>query len=103
MNIVEFLEARLNEDEAVVKATYCCQTHGYTWPNGTNERPDTRTPARVLREVSAKRHVIARIQRRIEEGWGYNDIEHMLVNDLAPLAAVYQDHPDFNHEWLQSI
>lgn len=167
MTIVEFLEARLTEDEAVAK-----EPHHQNWdlypywfrPNGEDpaegsviaaERvPDgalsgliryitgpeeidladaahvaRHDPARVLREVAAKRAVMSR-HREVKEDdelgwmwsryasdhnrsqpcagcgvWGDPDLPVTdRVEDcpeLHALASVYADHSDFNPDWAE--
>ncbi|NEW49351.1 hypothetical protein GV792_04745 [Nocardia cyriacigeorgica] len=63
---------------------------------GHIERHD---PARVARQIKAFRAIVASTRRRIEEGWGHQDIEHLVVADLAPIAAIWSNHPDFRPEW----
>jgi len=81
MNITEFLQARISEDEAEARqhdgAEY--YTEG-AWPDGL--------AARFLAECAAKRELI--------ETW--HD-EHGGGSVLKPLAAVYSDHPDYQQEW----
>ncbi|MFE5790620.1 DUF6221 family protein [Rhodococcus erythropolis] len=131
--IVEFLEARLVEDEVMAHEAAQHLSGIWTFDNGEadarrqelakggrfgahpsvggitsgcryNAESEMKhiarhDPARVLREVSAKRIVMATIRRRIEQGWGYHYNEDMLADDLAPLVIVYSDHPDYQHEW----
>ena len=81
MNVTEFLEARIEEDERAA------------W-DLMGEREGDRT----LAECKAKRAVI---------GWwtegliGYVRVDGELTNPLLPLAAVYKDHPDYQQEWAQ--
>jgi hypothetical protein len=61
-------------------------------------------PARVLREVAAKRAILARYEERpanlgdsLQQGQ-----ECMgLLYAMEALAAVYSDHPDYDPEWSQ--
>ncbi|MFF9561118.1 DUF6221 family protein [Streptomyces albus] len=109
MTIVEFLEARLTEDEAIARATYFDDVNGfgYAWPNAkgevrSNELVHSRRhdPARVLREVAAKRAIMA------EHGIDQDPCDaHDAMYESAPcdvilnLAAIYLDHPDDQAEW----
>jgi len=148
MTLVEFLEARLDEDEAVARAaipTLGRAKHElpdgppyFEWvqvPGDGVWRADYRTvegigfeiydegghgdeeaahiarhdPARVLREVEAKRAILAEHERVGEtcetcsdtyhgfdcEGWE----EPYPCPTLRALAAVYADHPDYHAEW----
>lgn len=69
-------------------------------------------PARVLREVAAKRSVIGkylwadRVRERMEEDdddvkWEWIFKSEALVEVLRALASVYSDHPDFNPDWAE--
>lgn len=136
VGIVEFINARLDEEEAVASkaATQTSQsgnrgpgewwvkdaepgsrrsssvggcrvyTRGHEgsnleWSLASVQHIADHDPARVLREVTAKRALITSTVKRIEQGWGYHDNEHMIAGDLAPLAAVYSDHPDYRTDW----
>lgn len=85
MTIVDFLEARIAEDEARARYPYLAS------------HPDPLfSPARALAECSAKREII----RWWTEGLiGYVRVDDELTNPLLPLAAVYKDHPGYNQEW----
>lgn len=130
MGIVEFLEARIAEDEAVAKnvASAGEWTSGSTYGmfvsvearcgtvvSGEWERQDANhiarhDPARVLREIAAKRAVMiaaddaTSYDMTVEGDRGVgsrNMIEDPYVGDviLRALASAYSDHPDFNEEW----
>lgn len=126
MDIVEFLNARLNEDEAVARAVDD-QSSPWTghWIADENDAARTRNghvlfygrdgrplkpglvahvvrhdPARVLREVAAKRTII--------EQWAdqYDDNPNTQLPDtlaarhiLHTFASVYADHPDYDPSW----
>ena len=123
MGIVEFLEARIAEDEAVAKAAFARlgENDPFTqeWQFGMGgfgglvNRAGTRTalsptaesnhinrhgPVRVLQEVAAKRKLIKSIEELVQHAYGY-DSAGAIETELAPLAAIYSDHPDFNEEW----
>ena len=108
MTIVEFLEARLAEDETVALMTYDDPTFGRSWPDmdGEVRSPELvhsrrHDPARVLREVAAKRAIAS--GARLYEDAGFPDFEggfsSASEDAVAQLARVYSDHPDFNPEW----
>jgi hypothetical protein len=97
-DLVEFLRARLGEDEQVALG-------------GDRESPDMTyrlderlcwvsvTPARVLREVEAKRQTIERCLRaEIGDSGDFGAIT-LAENVLADLALPYADHPDYREEW----
>jgi hypothetical protein len=108
--LVEFLTARLDEDEAVareipkpyvsgnwiVEDTFyegmiLVDRHGVAEENETTRHMTRWSPARVLADVKAKRAIV-------------EDFVAMWFDaDLHPavkrLAAVYSDHPDYRREW----
>lgn len=125
MGIVEFLEARIAEDEAVAKAALAMlgENDPFTqeWQFGESmggfggliNRAGTRTaisptaeskhinrhgPVRVLQEVAAKRKLIKAIEELVQHAYGRDSAE-AIESELAPLAAIYADHPDFDEEW----
>lgn len=140
MGIVEFLEARITEDEVAAKAARPGPWfHDSNLTCGPRVPPDDflmvpadpsdtigpcndkipdqdsrhiarHDPARILREVAAKRAII----EAADEATGYDmqvdgefrvgrrDMtEEPYLGDviLRALAASYADHPDFNEEW----
>jgi hypothetical protein len=79
--IIEFLEARLAEDE-----------YGATH-SGALPVPEASYDQRTLREVASKRRIV----------WRYR---HASIGDVAPLlenirdlASVFADHPDYDPAW----
>jgi hypothetical protein len=123
VTLTEFLAARLDEDEAAAKAAQ------YLWPLAALGVLDDKEhaawypltieaaghiarwdPARVLREVEAKRKILAEYQRL------YAEINELVVHGREPghhmdamralhvavcaHAAVYSDHPDYNPAWV---
>ena len=112
MTLVEFLEARIAEDEAeahkaAIDRWGARAVDELEWVSNllSAERDSTEDqdeharkwwPTRVLAECAAKRAVI---------GWwtngviGYVEVGGALTNPLLPLAAVYKDHPDYRQEW----
>jgi Family of unknown function (DUF6221) len=97
MNIVEFLEARIAEDEAAARAG------GYTHQSGAFANDGYGrllvNPTRVLAECAAKREVIkvAGSSYPNKVGW------YEKKNILEALAAVYSDHPDYREDWPDAI
>ncbi len=107
-DLVEFIRARLDEDEALArgvesswrcisgtgeivasdgKATeVCAEAH---W-EGVGEHIARHDPARVLREVEAKRALLD-LQASDHDSWF-----------LPWLALPYSDHPDYRSEWSPS-
>lgn len=123
-DLAQFLRKRLGEDEALaleappgpwqignaVDPTQPCNVN--TFPavrpvaDGLNwlvaEHIARHDPARVLREVEAKRRAMGRhhdFQGRCA-GCG-NDLIHPITDcpELRDLAAAYADHPDYRAEW----
>jgi hypothetical protein len=132
--LVEFLRARLDEDEAVARAAVGLDWHAqgnvelrtiphdspgsvepcwyqiarggfdegphvglvdyYRWDRRETFRHIARhDPARVLREVEAKRRVLWLYE-------GGDAYEHSVMETaVKALAAIYADHPDHRDEW----
>ena len=81
MNIVEFLEARIAEDEE--RAGSGWSRLGNTRWETDNYGRDHLTPFAVLAECKAKRAIMK------DAFW----------DTLTALATVYADHPDYREEW----
>jgi hypothetical protein len=101
-DLVEFLTARLDEDEAAARA----------WlPIGNpdaaaREHIARHDPARVLREVEAKRAILAMWQepetdRYLPTGEVVAQVAAADAIDsvVRELNAVYSDHPDYDEAW----
>jgi hypothetical protein len=114
-DLVAFLAARLDEDEAAARAALSQSAEeGTAWwfddvgPETPREFHVARhDPARVLREVEARREILNRYARGLagdlpEWKAGRELIEAglaILRAVLRDLAAVYSDHPDYRAEW----
>jgi hypothetical protein len=84
-DIVEFLRARLDEDEAWGRSPEC----GYQ-----------QDPARVLREVEAKRRIVESCSPQSLDNSCADPGERCLAEvTLEALALPYSDHPDYQPEW----
>lgn len=118
MNITEFLEARITEDERVAKQEdedYADTTLLPTYDSAHQARWHT---ARVLAECAAKRAIIEQhkpvdysalgmdspnaceicgVELRMGD-WDYIEGSFPCLT-LKALAAVYKDHPDFQEAW----
>lgn len=103
MNITDFLLARIAEDEALAQSILDRSAPdpwdnpmetGNFWPEEV-AFSDRHSPARVLAECAAKRGVIDIFKDRCPEVF---DGERW-VSPLAPLAAVYKDHPEYQEAW----
>jgi hypothetical protein len=147
MDIVEFLTARLDEDEQVALGVSDGPRRpeewiARQWPYGTAprdwavdcpfgavvvdgsfrasaEHTARHDPARVLREVAAKRRVLERhsltpAQRDYPDlnacegcgsagyGYGYRTSDIEECPELRDMAAVYDGDPDYNPAWRVS-
>lgn len=98
-DLVAFLTARLDEDEAYANE-----------PGDWNEyNPgDPADPARVLREVEAKRRIIERAEFVDNHGPAIGHVRALdmtmaassaLGDVLQMLALPYADHPDYREAW----
>jgi Family of unknown function (DUF6221) len=119
MTIVEFLLARIGEEEAVARdAQDAASVYGpdfeitYDWArytrhktsggSGTGFYPGAPSPARVLAECEAKRRIVAdrvRSDRNTnDDEWqmGYSDAN---CSAVFALAAIDADHPDYDTRW----
>jgi hypothetical protein len=119
MTIVEFLEARLTEDEltasaAIEEAADWHVLHSYRdikdggghhvvladskYPTiGQAAHIARHSPARVLRQCEAARQVIAEFLRL--DALGDLPGRTAIESALKQLAAVHCDHPDFDPTW----
>ncbi|WP_261949508.1 DUF6221 family protein [Rhodococcus sp. T9N] len=112
MGIVEFLEARIAEDEAVAKMALHYPRHFH---EGGITAEQTlymarHNPARALREVVAKRELL---ELHYDDNPGPGDVhycgtchdyykhdaEDWPCETARVLASAFSDHPDFNEEW----
>jgi hypothetical protein len=122
--IAKFLAARFKEDEAVAHEAAQAIGDGEWGPGDRQVRSsrlavvaDTAVPhhiahhdpARVLREVAAKRRILDDIvpimnatDEQINSEWGVGPMapgDYESVELLKILALPYVDHPDYNPEW----
>lgn len=117
--LIAFLNARLDEDEAAAKAAWRGDgwrhenmpdevwtgrsAPGHTpipiakaWDQPTAEHIARHDPARVLADVAAKRAVIAACAHNLEyEDYGYTLAERV----LRALALPYAEHEDYKPHW----
>jgi uncharacterized protein DUF6221 len=133
-DLVEFLTARLGEDEQSahgaegslgrlnmawsfppdgdLSGRVLARDHYVMIPKGTTtiaQHIARHAPARVLREVEAKRrildrHALSRAEGDPERPWVNQDDcqydgEPWPCPDLLDLAAAYADHADFQEDW----
>jgi hypothetical protein len=102
-DIVEFLRARLDEDEAAAAEPLD------DWPSGlaATQLANRFDPARVLREVEAKRRIVeihtdSHECTSAEDNcvWISGEGDH--CETLRLLALPYCDHSDYQPEWKPS-
>lgn len=105
MTLVEFLTARLADDEAIAQRAVRWNEGCRDW--ATDGEPDwehiaLHDPARVLREVESKRQIIASYVG-LDAQAKYPDHEGGMADGLyfaiACLALPYSDHPEYDETW----
>lgn len=116
--LVEFLRTRLDKDEQVAHAAHyegqrwiTEEEEVYRWPDdepvySADRKRDAahiarHAPARVLRDVTARRALLDSCAQLIADGEvDCNDGGPGLADDVVrALASVYADHPDYRAEW----
>ena len=99
MTLAEFIAARLDEDEAAAKAD---SIYFGPYPQSVGEFEGWLViqEERVLREVAAKRAILALAAVEVAYGREVDyDVRDALDVVLRHLAAVWSDHPDYRQEW----
>lgn len=127
MTITEFLNARYDEDEATARAVTdaggesdwrahpVAELEGRRALTGGSfifavvdpvpegpacaDHAARHDPARVLREIAAKRAVLALASEALGDDTTVPDAEFMAGEIVKALASVYSDHPDYQQEW----
>ena len=112
--LIAFVTARLDEDEAAAQEA-ASRPLGPAWDDGTRHTAVARhinrhDPARVLREVAAKRAILAEHAPQTDgpaTGCGRCDWDHYVICDnprgcatLRALATIWSDHADYRPEWV---
>jgi len=112
--LVAFLKARMDEDEAAAKAARRVQTEWYVacdddtvTIDSLREHIGRLSPARVLREVEAGRNILARYEDclvRMEDPAYSGTAEYVQIREyedfvLPNLAAIWNDHPGYDEDW----
>lgn len=92
--IVEFLTARLDEDERDAIAIRDCEAFHGVESDAEAEVLRLSDPHRVLREVEAKRQLLAMFPDSAD-GDGWNEAGSQV---LEVLAAAYDTHPDYRDD-----
>lgn len=104
--MIEFLLARIADDEARAKAVDAEDWYGVdAWGDGPTEfyfddgAPGT--PARVLAECEAKRQIVEMWLTRNEQSEHPTIAAHATGLGLAirVITGVYADHPDYDEAW----
>jgi hypothetical protein len=94
MTLTEFLTARLDQDEVVAREEPWVSSGGAFVACAATP---TYTPPRPLREVEAKRAIVARLDE-VERGPATIP-SSLAYSALCHLATVYADHPDYDESW----
>jgi len=96
--ITEFLEARIDEDEARASSGWA-SLRDTRW-EADNYGRNFLSPSAVLAECAAKRAIIVECREDHEDSLTRNDDTVEIGSAvLYALAAVYKDHPDYRQEW----
>ena len=99
MNIVEFLEARIAEDERQASSGWS-DLRDTRWETDNYGR-DFLTPTAVKAECVAKRAIIESCHDDHEGAMARNNDSTEVASEvLYALAAVYKGHPDYQQEWV---
>ena len=115
MTITEFLNARLDEDEAVARAGMSEPAYPHYGDTAAHETLEMALnegcaeegaahfrrwlPARVLAEVEAKRDLMAMADPNDYWDDGGNGMSAHADDILRHLALPYADHPDYDEAW----
>ena len=99
MTLVEFLKARLNEDEQAAKAWL-----PFGNPDAAaREHIARHDPARVLAEVEAKRRILDEYEQATGQYATHSQVsageEIGLRFALKAIGLPYADHPDYDPAW----
>lgn len=99
MTIVDFLRARLDEDERAAVAardSVPWTVKGKDTPVG--EHLGRHLPDRVLREVAAKRAILDQYQEVMADQFPGRD-RGAMVRVVDQMLSVYSDHEDYDPGW----
>ncbi len=108
-DLAGFLTARLDEDEAAAKAAFGPGI-ALNWPAlpaAVDVFVDRYGPLRAVREVEAKRKIVA--EYVAAQAWSYppgdgdEAVQEALNSVVRHLAAVWSDHPDYDPAWNDGI
>jgi hypothetical protein len=112
-DVVEFLRARLDEDEAEARRGAAARfpVADFSMYYNADDEVMVATCARVLREVEAKRRMLDEVVDQIdgfdadlEMSRGTGGYRTTGESDLLKhlLASAYSDHPDYDPSWAPS-
>lgn len=98
-DLVAFLRARLDEDERAASGA-----DGASWyfdhiDDSAGPFHERFTPARVLRDVEAKRRIMAECRPSGGGSWDIELLDALGAVVLVYLALPYADHEDYREEW----
>lgn len=106
-DLIAFVRARLDEDEAAARKAD--EMGAGVWALAPHFHTARHSPARVLREVAAKRAILADHHVHVSldgsRRWCERCCDDQLLQDdsycptLRALAFVWSDHPDYRAEW----
>jgi hypothetical protein len=103
MDVVEFLRARLHEDESMATEARAHEhlstrdSGALAWRMEDGLSHMCVTSGRVLREVEAKRQIVNVSSYYLDFGEG--EVKVLAQQALESLAAVYEDHADYRVDW----
>lgn len=110
-DLITFLRARLDEDERAVEGTWTPPSSTPSHELATMQGSTVMMrPARMLREVEAKRRIVEQwatheaLDRETFEAEGEHarslvSLRAAYWDACRDLASVYADHPDYREEW----
>jgi hypothetical protein len=95
-DIIEFLEARIAEDESAVRAFHLGMQGTDLQVAGAGSDASPLSPARVMAECAAKRKILGNVPLVIDIPVQMGGTSEYV---LMCLAAVYSSHPDYQEGW----
>jgi Family of unknown function (DUF6221) len=110
MTIIEFMEARLAEDEAEARETADADAEFWAETRGDGTYFARHDPERILREVASGRALLESLrqaQKRFEDtppgDYHRHDAVRMAWMEAARQRAMsWADHPDYEPRWMPS-
>lgn len=108
MTITEFIAARLNKDEAVLRKARNAPEHANRFIDANPWDEDLiaafASEKRIEREVEAKRKILAAHAKadewvNVSAGATAAYARQIMNDSLHALAAIWDDHPDWQEAW----